>query len=114
MGCQLVQRSNCSSNDGETDHENSDNRISNTAGSTGVAFVEDKNSQIHEVLRNAVDNLQFRIGQLEGLDIFLHEDPAAAFGAGNPQLTGALYDQVDEALQRLVGTNVDDKNQVNS
>jgi hypothetical protein len=51
-------------------------------------------------LKTCVDNLVFRMGNLNGLDIFTYEHPPTAFGAGSPQQTEVLFQEVTRALQQ--------------
>ncbi len=51
-----------------------------------------------ETLQITFDNLKFEMGNMDGVEIFLHDNPFMAFGAGTLSRTKTLYEEVQRAL----------------
>jgi hypothetical protein len=74
------------SNDNTGETENND---SPTSGGDGPFL---------SVLGTCVENVIFRVGNLHGLDIFLHDNPPAAFAAGDPRQAAMLEQEIARSL----------------
>lgn len=55
-----------------------------------------------ETLQISIDNFKFRMGSVEGLEMFSHDDPFIALASGPKSQTIALYEEVEKSLQEVV------------
>lgn len=61
---------------------------------------ESNSTNMEDILLASVDNIKFRCGTLDGLDIFLHDSPPGAFGAGKCSLATILFEEVQKAVEQ--------------
>lgn len=65
---------------------------------------------IMTTLHIAFDNLKFKMGNLDGIEIFLHDNPFMALAVGTPSRMTVLYQEMEQALQKpqdSTNTNTD-------
>lgn len=79
-----------------TDHSN-EGRDQETAPSSSSSAQEEMTTT---TLHVALDNFKFKMGSLDGLDIFLHDNPFIALAAGNPSRMAVLYEEMEHALRK--------------